>query len=140
MRTRAPAVASVRVSAAYLFCTLLAVALLSAAAPPDPLLDAVKRNDVATVRSLLQSRKDPNTAQPDGLTALHLAAELGPVLEEQVVDGGVGLLLGVLPQEQRQQQCGQSHPRHHNTGRRPKRRVCQNPPPDAGLPESLRLD
>jgi ankyrin repeat protein len=86
----APAITSARVSPARVVCVLLAVALLSSAAtPPDPLLDAVKRNDVATVRSLLQSRKDPNTAQPDGLTALHLAAELGHIeIAKHLVDAG----------------------------------------------------
>jgi ankyrin repeat protein len=53
------------------------------------LLDAVKRGDLATVRSLLQSRKDPNTAQPDGLSALHLAAQLGDIeIAKHLIDAG----------------------------------------------------
>jgi cytohesin len=59
----------------------LAVALvtaLSGAAPPtDPLLEAVKRGDLAAVRSLLQEGADPDAAQGDGLTALHIAAQTG---------------------------------------------------------------
>jgi ankyrin repeat protein len=38
-----------------------------------PLVDAVKRNDVAAVRSLLEARADVNGAEPDGTTALHWA-------------------------------------------------------------------
>jgi ankyrin repeat protein len=57
---------------------LLAIALLTGAAlPPDPLIEAVKKGDVAAVRSLLGNGADPNAAQGDGLTALHLAAQEG---------------------------------------------------------------
>ena len=62
-----------------LTAAVLAIALLTAAvAPDDPaLLDATRRGDVAAVRSLLEDGTDPNTAQGDGLTALHLAAQAG---------------------------------------------------------------
>jgi uncharacterized protein len=57
----------------------LAMVLLIGATPPDDraLLDAAKRGDVAAVRALLKGGADPNTAQGDGLTALHVAAEKG---------------------------------------------------------------
>ena len=62
-----------RVAAAAL---LFAVAFLTGAAA-EPLLEAAKNGDVATVRSLLQGGADPNTAGGDGVSALHLAAEHG---------------------------------------------------------------
>ena len=39
------------------------------------LIDAVKRQDLATVRALLAQRVDVNAAEPDGSTALHWAAQ-----------------------------------------------------------------
>jgi ankyrin repeat protein len=69
----------------------LAVALILAAATaaPDPLLDAVRRGDLATVRSLLQGRANPNTAQPSGLSALHLAAQRGSIeIAKHLIDAG----------------------------------------------------
>jgi ankyrin repeat protein len=61
--------------------TLLCATLLVAAARADnpALLDAVKKGDVAAVRSLLASGADANTAQGDGLSVLHLAAQQGNV-------------------------------------------------------------
>ena len=57
---------------------MLAVPLLMGAVlPPDPLLDAVRAGDAPTVESLLAGGADPNVAQGDGLTALHVAAEQG---------------------------------------------------------------
>jgi ankyrin repeat protein len=58
---------------------LAAIALLAAAAALSDraLLDAAKRGDVAAVRQALKEGADPNFAQGDGLTALHLAAEAG---------------------------------------------------------------
>ncbi|SVB86785.1 uncharacterized protein METZ01_LOCUS239639, partial [marine metagenome] len=61
---------------------VLAFALLTGAtnaAPPkdSPLLNATKRGDAVAVRSLLEDGADPNVAQGDGLTALHLAAQQG---------------------------------------------------------------
>ena len=57
----------------------LAIAFLTGAVLPDesPLLDATKRGDVQAVRSLLAEGADPNAAQGDGLTALHVAAQEG---------------------------------------------------------------
>ena len=57
----------------------LATVLLAGAVPAadSPLLDATKRGDEAAVRSLLAEGADPNVAQGDGLTALHLAAQAG---------------------------------------------------------------
>jgi ankyrin repeat protein len=40
----------------------------------DRLIDATKKHDRAAVRVLLQQHADPNSAEPDGTTALHWAA------------------------------------------------------------------
>jgi ankyrin repeat protein len=57
---------------------LIALAFLTgASAPPPELLDAARRGDLAAVRALLRAGTDPNVAQGDGLTALHVAAEKG---------------------------------------------------------------
>ena len=46
----------------------------------DPrLLEAVKKGDAQAVRTLLAGGSDANSAQGDGLSALHLAAERGNV-------------------------------------------------------------
>ena len=64
---------------AGLSAAVLAIALLGSAVPPADreLVDAAKRGDVAAVRSLLGEGADPNEAQGDGLTALHVAAQQG---------------------------------------------------------------
>ena len=55
-----------------------AVVLLSALTLPDaPVADAAMRNDAEAVRSLLRSGADVNTAQGDGMSALHWAAHHG---------------------------------------------------------------
>ena len=61
------------------FAAVFAIAILAGAAPPgdEALLDAAHRGDVAAVRAALRDGADPNAAQGDGLTALHLAAERG---------------------------------------------------------------
>ena len=58
---------------------VLAIGLLTGAILPDDpaLLEAIREGDVAAVRSLLQEGADPNAAQGDGLSALHLAAQEG---------------------------------------------------------------
>jgi ankyrin repeat protein len=58
---------------------VLTVVLLTAAAPAAevPLVEAARRGDVAAVRTLLQGGANPSAAQGDGLTALHVAAEVG---------------------------------------------------------------
>ena len=58
---------------------MLAVVLLLGAGPADDaaLLDAARRGDVAAVRSALSEGADPNAAEGDGLTALHISAEQG---------------------------------------------------------------
>ena len=69
----------------------LATVLLAGAVPAadSPLLDATKRGDEAAVRSLLAEGADPNVAQGDGLTALHLAAQAGNLeIAELLLVGG----------------------------------------------------
>ena len=70
---------------------VLATVLLAGAVPAadSPLLDATKRGDEAAVRSLLAEGADPNVAQGDGLTALHLAAQVGNLeIAELLLAGG----------------------------------------------------
>ena len=57
----------------------LAVMVLAGAGPGEDaaLLDAARRSDAAAVRTALRAGANPNAAQGDGLTALHLAAEKG---------------------------------------------------------------
>jgi ankyrin repeat protein len=56
----------------------LAAVLAAAALPTDtPLIDAARKGDVEAVRSLLAEGADVNTAQGDGMTGLHWAAEGG---------------------------------------------------------------
>ncbi len=56
-----------------------ALALGAARAPADesPVADAVMRGDSARVRVLIKQGLDVNAAQPDGMTALHWAAQRG---------------------------------------------------------------
>ena len=54
-----------------------ALAFALAASPELPLIDAVKQNDVAAVRTLLQKRVDVNAPEGDGATALHWAVYKG---------------------------------------------------------------
>jgi ankyrin repeat protein len=60
----------------WLIALLLAVVALDVAAADTRLLDAIKDNDVAVVRSLLHQQVDVNAPAPDGATALHWAAYL----------------------------------------------------------------
>ena len=50
-----------------------------ATAPDSPVADAAMVGDVETVRSLIATGVNVNTAQGDGLTALHWAARNGDV-------------------------------------------------------------
>jgi len=80
---------AVRFTCAWAVLALVTAVPVRAQVAPDPLLDAVERGDLATARSLLQGRKDPNTAQVDGLSALHLAAQHGFVeIAKHLVDSG----------------------------------------------------
>src|SRR5262245_19719583 len=58
-----------------LFLTLAGAISLVAAQGSVSLIDAVKADDLVTVRSLLARRADPNVAEADGTTALHWAVE-----------------------------------------------------------------
>lgn len=70
-----------------------AVVLLAAAPPPDsPVADAAMRGDIEAVRALLVQGADVNTAQGDGMTALHWAGENGDVeLARLLVHAGANL-------------------------------------------------
>ena len=58
--------------------TVCVAMLLSASTAPDaPVADAAMRGDTEAVRSLIRSGADVNTAQGDGLTALHWAGMKG---------------------------------------------------------------
>ena len=60
---------------ATLSALVLALAVLGAAGPTDsPVADAAERGDLEAVRALLRDGADVNTAQSDGMTALHWAA------------------------------------------------------------------
>ena len=56
-----------------------AVSTAAAAARAVPLVEAVKRGDVAAVRTLVAQKANVNATEPDGTTALHWAADLGDV-------------------------------------------------------------
>jgi ankyrin repeat protein len=54
---------------------VMSLITISAAQAQDRLIDAIKANDVAAVRALLDTRVDVNAVQPDATTALHWAAD-----------------------------------------------------------------
>jgi ankyrin repeat protein len=61
---------------------------LGAARPPaneSPVADAVMRGDSSRVRLLIKQGLDVNAAQPDGMTALHWAAQRGDVNGAQML-------------------------------------------------------
>ena len=63
-----------------LSAVILGIALLTgASAPEGELLDATKRGDIDAVQALLSEGVNPNFAQGDGLTALHVAAQEGNI-------------------------------------------------------------
>ena len=68
---------------------LTVAAMFWAAIPDSPVADAAMHGDTETVRSLLKDGADVNTAQGDGMTALHWAAEHGAVeLTEMLLYAG----------------------------------------------------
>src|SRR5438094_9204662 len=64
-----------KLSATFLLWILLTVAVPAAWSADLRLLDAVRKGDHQAVRELLQNHADVNAAQPDGSTALVLAAD-----------------------------------------------------------------
>ena len=73
--------------------TLLGALLVGAfflpAVPDSPVADAAMRGEIETVRALLKEGADVNTAQGDGMTALHWAAENGDVeMTEMLIYAG----------------------------------------------------
>ncbi|HEY5620003.1 MAG TPA: ankyrin repeat domain-containing protein [Vicinamibacterales bacterium] len=65
--------------AALLFLMLVSLAAPTAARADARVLDAVLKGDRNALRELLRNHADPESAQPDGSTALMLAAERGEV-------------------------------------------------------------
>ena len=57
----------------------LLTAVSAGAAPAVPIVDAVRAEDAAAVRALLEQQVDVNAAEVDGTTALHWAAYQGDV-------------------------------------------------------------
>ena len=74
-------------------CAAPALLVVLAAAPADaPVADAASRGDVEAVRGLLQRGVDVQTAQADGMTALHWAAMRSDVeLAETLIYAGAHL-------------------------------------------------
>ncbi len=71
---------------------LLAAAGVSAAPPELALIEAAKTGDRRAAGRLLASGADPNTAQPDGTTALHWAAYRDdPALVDLLLRGGAAV-------------------------------------------------
>ena len=73
-----------------------------AQAAGEHLIEAVKRNDAATARRLLDAGANVNAARADGATALHWAAyvddlELARLLVEAGADAGAANAHGVVP-------------------------------------------
>lgn len=104
-RTNRPGGVSLTVAAA------LTVMLLTGASVPDDraLLDATRRGDVTAVRSLLNEGANPNAAQGDGMSALHLAAQLGNLA---IAD----LLLGAGADVEPETRIGAYTPLHLGSG------------------------
>jgi ankyrin repeat protein len=77
-------------------------AVPAAASGDERLLDAVKRQDIAAVQSLLHSRVDVNEPEGDGTVALHWAVQAGDLqMTKTLVKAGAGVRvanrLGVTP-------------------------------------------
>jgi ankyrin repeat protein len=64
---------------ASLFGASLALGAARTPADESPVADAVMRGDSSRVRQLIKQGLDVNAAQPDGMTALHWAAQRGDV-------------------------------------------------------------
>jgi ankyrin repeat protein len=84
------------------------IVTMTAAALPDPafadarLIAAVKRGDVAAVRSLVRARADVNATEGDGTTALHWAVQADNVeVTRALIENGANVALanrlGVTP-------------------------------------------
>jgi len=70
-------------------CCLTGPAASAAAQPPAELIDAVRRQDAAAVRTLLAKRVDVNMLAADGSTALHWAAQRNDLaLVDQLLRAG----------------------------------------------------
>ena len=98
-----------RTGTAMTMLALAAAFLAGAALPPDPLIDAVKAGDEVAVRSVLGDGADPNAAQGDGLSALHMAAQAGKL---QIVE----LLLDAKADVHAKTKIGEYTPLHLAAG------------------------
>ena len=69
---------------------LLGMAILGLGGGPEsPVADAAMSGDLARVRALITSGEDVNVPQPDGMTALHWAAEAGdPDMARELLNAG----------------------------------------------------
>jgi ankyrin repeat protein len=76
----------------HALAALCLTTLLWTAGADTPVADAAMRGEVEVVRTLLRQGADANTAQGDGMTALHWAAENGSVqITEMLVFAGANL-------------------------------------------------
>lgn len=70
-------------------CGVLMLGVTASLAPASDLIDAVKRDDVTTVRSLLQGGVDVNAVDAVGSTALHWAVNMAnPEITELLLSAG----------------------------------------------------
>ena len=71
------------------------VAILWAAAPDGPVVDAAMRGDVEAVRALLQQGADASESHGDGMTGLHWAAQRGELeIAELLITAGANVHAG----------------------------------------------
>ena len=67
----------------------LAVPCFSAPVESQSVVDAVKAGDIAVVQKKIQLHGDPNSADPDGTTALHWAVQTDRLdLVEALISAG----------------------------------------------------
>jgi ankyrin repeat protein len=70
---------------ASMFGAVMALGAARTPADESPVADAVMRGDSSRVRVLIKQGLDVNAAQPDGMTALHWAAQRGDVSGAQML-------------------------------------------------------
>jgi uncharacterized protein len=71
---------------------LLVLVSVTAASAQDRLIDAIRTNDVAAVRALVDKRVDVNAVQPDGTSVLHWAVDRDvPELVQLLIRAGANV-------------------------------------------------